>query len=62
MPSNVTQTYIFLFTNKHYRERGRKGISATWRASKNATSKRPSKLATNAKKKRAAIQPSPHRS
>jgi len=21
---NVTQTYIFLFTNKHYRERGRK--------------------------------------
>jgi len=31
-----------------------------WRASYNATSKRPSKHSNNAKQKRATIQPSPH--
>jgi len=48
-PIKVTQAYIFYLLIDIFRERGRKGITATWRAFDNATSKRPSKHATNAK-------------
>jgi len=48
-PKKVKQAYIFYLLIDIFRERGRKGITATWRVFDKATSKRPSKHATNAK-------------
>jgi len=60
MPNKCYKGRFFYLLINIFRERGHKDISATWRASNNATSMRPSRHSINAKKKRASIQPSPH--
>jgi len=58
----VTQVYIFYLLIKIIGGVGGKTYRRHWRASYNATWKRPSKQTNNIKQKRAAIQPSPHSS